>query len=208
MTPWAEIWCRVWGGTEQKFRKQKFWWPFFSHQPHFVCLLPVWTVNLILCIIHAAYTSLFQNKTFLQDTFFSRFILCHASNNTTSRNIGGERMHLKFCGDRPPQSPLSLRPCMTRTECLQKLCGEARAQKLLLKCITIIFPHVYSTSTKTQCTNNWHHADTCEGDFPVVPIQATLKYSNNYHVPQATGQPLQLLVSKVLREDLHSSSSS
>src|SRR6218665_2318053 len=39
--------------------------------------------------------------------FFSQFVLCQASNNTTSRNIGGWMHawavpHLKFWGDRPP----------------------------------------------------------------------------------------------------------
>jgi len=32
---------------------------------------------------------LFQNKKFLDDTFFTQFVLSRASNNTTSPNIGG-----------------------------------------------------------------------------------------------------------------------
>src|SRR6218665_29065 len=41
--------------------------------------------------------NLYLRKEFLRGTFFSRFILCHASNNTTSLNIGGP-MH----GPSPP----------------------------------------------------------------------------------------------------------
>ena len=83
---WAETCRRVWGGG--KF----FYVLAFSHRPHFVCLLPVSTVwNLIYNtydpFLHE--TPLYQNKKFLHHTFFSHFILCHASNNTTSRNIGG-----------------------------------------------------------------------------------------------------------------------
>jgi len=47
--------------------------------------------------------------------FFNQFALSHASDNTTSRNIGGTDAgtvpHLKFGGDHLPQSHLSLRPC-------------------------------------------------------------------------------------------------
>src|SRR6218665_1159310 len=44
------------------------------------------------------------------------FLLSHASDNTTSQNIGWTDAwavpHLQFWRDRPPQSPLSLRPCL------------------------------------------------------------------------------------------------
>src|SRR6218665_1271679 len=39
---------------------------------------------------------LFENKKFLDDTLFIQFLLSHASDNTTSRNIGG-------IGRPPPQ---------------------------------------------------------------------------------------------------------
>src|SRR6218665_1053887 len=46
--------------------------------------------------------------------FFTLFILSRTSDNTTSPNIGGTNAwavpHLKIWGDRPPQSPLGLRP--------------------------------------------------------------------------------------------------
>src|SRR6218665_699355 len=127
---WAETWRRVWG-VRKKFREPNFRMTFFrkhfhfdvknllmiffSHQPYFAvfCHLPVSTVNVILCNIYDHFSfrkPLFQNKTFLHDTFLkSQFVLCRASNNTTSLNIGGMDAwavpHLKFWGDRPPSLP-------------------------------------------------------------------------------------------------------
>jgi len=49
---------------------------------------------------------LFQNKKFLVDTFFIQFLLSHASDNTTSRNIGGWAVpHLKFWRGPSPSPP-------------------------------------------------------------------------------------------------------
>src|SRR6218665_789838 len=68
-----------------------------SDDLYFYGILLFSAVNLILCKIdvydpYLAEKSLFHNKTFLHDTLFSHFVLCNASDNTTSRNIEG-RMH-------------------------------------------------------------------------------------------------------------------
>src|SRR6218665_1725466 len=51
--------------------------------------------------------------------FFTLFMLSRTSDNTTSQNIGGTNAwavpHLKFWGDRSPQSPLGLRPCLRQS---------------------------------------------------------------------------------------------
>src|SRR6218665_489676 len=73
-------------------RKFPFLMTCFSHRPYFVCHWPVSTINLILCNIYDPFLAkkpLFHYKTFFHDTFFSQFVLCNASNSTTSRNIGG-----------------------------------------------------------------------------------------------------------------------
>src|SRR6218665_3526142 len=103
---WAEIWRRVWG-RRKKFRgrtniskdpcNQKF--PLYIYDP-------------------------FLDETKIPPLYlFSQFVLCHASNNTTLRNIWGDG-----CMRRPPsqifggpslQSPLSLRPCIKSYPALQ-----------------------------------------------------------------------------------------
>src|SRR6218665_1726891 len=69
----------------------------FSHRPYFVCLLPVSAVNVILCNMYDPFLAenpVFQNKTLINDTFFSQFVLCHASNSTSLLlEILGGRMH-------------------------------------------------------------------------------------------------------------------
>ena len=45
---------------------------------------------------------------------FSRFVLSHASNNTTSQNIGGAIPHLKFWGG---PSPLKSPPMVVSCHC-------------------------------------------------------------------------------------------
>src|SRR6218665_1664594 len=100
---------------------------FLSHGPCIVCLLPVSTVNLILFnnIIEVSrqekghyYMPLFlpRNLYFrIKHSFvtlsFSHFVLYHASNNTTSRNIGGTNawasLPPQILGDRPPSPPKS-----------------------------------------------------------------------------------------------------
>ena len=57
----------------------------------------------------------FRKDKFLHDTFFTQFVLSHASDNTTSRNIGRGTdaltvPHLKSYGGTVPLVPLSLRP--------------------------------------------------------------------------------------------------
>src|SRR6218665_303338 len=49
--------------------------------------------------------NLYFRKKFLHDTFFSQFVLCHASNNTTSQNIGADG-----CMGRPPISNFGGQP--------------------------------------------------------------------------------------------------
>src|SRR6218665_1005102 len=56
----------------------------------------------------------FRIKNFFMTPFFTQLVLSHASDNTTSRNIGGTDAwsvgtvpHLKFWGDRPPVPPKS-----------------------------------------------------------------------------------------------------
>src|SRR6218665_1832706 len=47
----------------------------------------------------------FRTKHSFMVHFFNQFILCKASNNTTSPNIGGRPPTSNFEGDRPPKSP-------------------------------------------------------------------------------------------------------
>src|SRR6218665_3327375 len=68
--------------------------PFFSH------------IFRIFTMLNVVYDHFLTRKT----PFFTLFILSRTSDNTTSQNIGGGPMHgpsphLKFWGDRPPQSP-------------------------------------------------------------------------------------------------------
>jgi len=63
------------------------------------------------------YGPIFKRETaiseqkFLDDIFFTQFLLSHASDNTTSRNIGGTDAWAvppqtsNFGGDRPPSHP-------------------------------------------------------------------------------------------------------
>ena len=52
----------------------------------------------------------FRTKTLLHDTFFSEFVLCYASTNTTSRNIGGTEAWAVPTSNLGGPSPLSLCP--------------------------------------------------------------------------------------------------
>ena len=71
---------------------------------------------------------LFQNKKFFRYTFFTQFVLSHASDNTTSPNIGVTDTwavpHLTFFwGDRPPVLPKSppMRSCQTNPKMHKKV---------------------------------------------------------------------------------------
>ena len=90
------------------FSRRKFLMTFFMDRIVSVFRLSLFTINLILCNLYDPFLAekpLFLNKTFLHDNFFSRLVLCHASNNTTSQNIGGTNAwavpHLKFGGTVP-----------------------------------------------------------------------------------------------------------
>jgi len=85
---------------------------FYRHRPNFYGILHV---NLILCNIYdpiLAEKPLFQNKTFLHNTFFSQFVLCNASDNTFLSKYWGDGCMgrpppqiLEGTSPRPPTSP-------------------------------------------------------------------------------------------------------
>src|SRR6218665_2642442 len=80
---------------------------FFSHRPgssDFSFLFPHFPY--VYCVKCRIYDHFLTRKT----QFFTLFMLSRTSDNTTPQNIGGDQCmggppHLKFWGDRPPQSP-------------------------------------------------------------------------------------------------------
>src|SRR6218665_2453791 len=100
------------------FQRRKFLMTFLSH---FLMCLPLFTVCHLIYNIYGPFLYekvLFQNKKFLHNTFFKsvRTFTVHASDNTTSRNMGGTDAWAVpppqiFGGDRPPSPTLGLRPC-------------------------------------------------------------------------------------------------
>jgi len=91
---------------------------FFSHRLYFLCLLPVSTVRNLTCNKYDPFldqrTSI-SEKILPWDHFFSQFVLCLTSNNSTSRNIEGGRMHgpsptSNFVRGRPLSSPTKSPP--------------------------------------------------------------------------------------------------
>src|SRR6218665_434082 len=68
---------------------------------------------------------LFQKQNSFMAPFLTRFVLSHASNNTTFQNIVGDGCigvpHLKFWGRTVPSPPLSLRPCSSHSTSLYQL---------------------------------------------------------------------------------------
>jgi len=118
------------GGAGKNFRrtkslndffKEKFPFSHWKFLMTFFSLLPVFMMSLLSEIWYIPYMALswrekplFKNKFFFRDTFFTQFVLSHASNNTTSPNIGGTdtwdgymgRPASQILGRRPP----SLRP--------------------------------------------------------------------------------------------------
>ena len=131
----AETWRRVWGGTEQSFADQDFWMTFSSEKmsiftakisDELFCFLsltrffgfslsfPRFSVSFtMLNVVYDPFltrtTTISEKNKFLYDTFFTLFVLSRASDNTTSKNIGGTNAwavpHLKFWGTVPPVSP-------------------------------------------------------------------------------------------------------
>src|SRR6218665_901094 len=77
--------------------------PFFSHIFHMFTMLNV------------VYDHFLTRKT----QFFTLFMLSRTSDNTTSQNIGGTNAWAvpppQILGDRSPQSPLGLRPCLRQS---------------------------------------------------------------------------------------------
>src|SRR6218665_2723743 len=61
----------------------------FSHRNYFVCFFCLSLLSEIGYITYMTQEPRFQNNTFLLDTFFSQFVLCLTSNNSTSQNIVG-----------------------------------------------------------------------------------------------------------------------
>src|SRR6218665_770565 len=73
--------------------------PFFSH------------IFRMFTMLNVVYDHFLTRKP----SFFTLFILSRTSDNTISQNIGGDQCMgcpptSNFGGDRPPQSPLGLRP--------------------------------------------------------------------------------------------------
>jgi len=82
---------------------------FFSH---LLCFLPLfWHLiyNLTYMVLFFTKNLYFRSKNSFMTPFFTQFVLSHASDNTTSRNIGGTGAWAvpttNFGGDRPPKSP-------------------------------------------------------------------------------------------------------
>src|SRR6218665_2284720 len=75
--------------------------PFFSH------------IFRMFTMLNVVYDHLLTRKTQL----FTLLVLSRTSDNTTSQNIGGTNAWAvpppQILGDRPPQSPLGLRPCLS-----------------------------------------------------------------------------------------------
>ena len=92
------------GGTEKKLADQnliflndllwgeKILKTFFSHRLYFsdfACLYFCQMFYMLTCMALSSWEkSLFHKKSFMTP-FFTQFVLSHASNNTTSQNIGG-----------------------------------------------------------------------------------------------------------------------
>ena len=123
-------------GGQKKFREPNFRMTFFRKKfPVFdaenkilvtflviAYILSVFCLSLLSEIWYITYMTLFfTNNLYLRTKnsfitlFFNQFVLCHASNNTISPNIGRTDAwtvpHLKFWGNRPP-IPLRLRSCI------------------------------------------------------------------------------------------------
>jgi len=121
----AETWRRVWGERKNfsrtkisewrffrmkfLFSGQKFLMTFFSHRPGFRIFSFFSQIFHIFTMLHVIYDPFLTRKT----PFFTLFILSHASDNTTSQNIGGTDAWTvpppQILGDRPAQFPLGLR---------------------------------------------------------------------------------------------------
>ena len=79
-------------GKNFHFHGQNFWWPFFSHRPglsDFPFLFP--DFSYLCCVKCRIITTLSSQEKplFLDDTFFTLFVLSRASDNTTYQNIAG-----------------------------------------------------------------------------------------------------------------------
>src|SRR6218665_1109513 len=82
---------------------------FLSHRPGSSDFSHIFRMFTMLNVV---YDHFLTRKT----QFFTLFMLSRTSDNTTSQNIGGDQCTggpptSNFGGDRPPQSPLGLRPC-------------------------------------------------------------------------------------------------
>src|SRR6218665_91221 len=94
-------------GKKFPFSRQKFLMTFFSHRPDFQEFSFLFPDFPYLCYVKC-HICPFPHK---KNTFFTMLILSHASDNTTSLNIGGTNAwavpHLKFWGTvpSPPRSP-------------------------------------------------------------------------------------------------------
>jgi len=91
--PWADDLSL---GKNFHLNAANFWWPFLFLVIHRILpvfylslLSEIWSITLWPFFAKNLY---FRTNIFSLTPFFNQFVLCHASNNTTSRNIGGQ-MH-------------------------------------------------------------------------------------------------------------------
>ena len=102
------------------FQRQEFLMTFFSHRPCFVSFFLVFTVLNLIYNIYGTFswrkTPISEQKISSRHLFKTHFVLSHALNNSTSRNIGATAAWAiptsNFWGQ-SPHSPLSRRPCVS-----------------------------------------------------------------------------------------------
>ena len=119
----AETWRRVWGDGNFFSRTKISEWRYFFEKIPFSqqeFLMTFFLVTDLVFRIFPFFYQIFRIFTMLnvvydpfltrKPPFFTLFILSRTSDNTTSQNIGGGRMHgpsphLKLLGDRLPSPP-------------------------------------------------------------------------------------------------------
>ena len=80
-------------------------------------LSDIWYITYTCMALFFTKNLYFRTRNSFMTPFLTQFVLSHASDNTTSRNIGGTDAwgvpHLTFLGDRPPVLPKSLPMLLT-----------------------------------------------------------------------------------------------
>ena len=110
-----DFWMMTFFGKNVHFHAKNFWWPFFSHRPDFSDFPYLYCIECMWPFLHKK--NHYSRKEFLDNTFFTLFVLSRASDNTILLKIlrdgcMGRSPNLKFLGGPFPQSPLGLRPCL------------------------------------------------------------------------------------------------